>query len=186
MDVGATRDSVNTSIRAPRYPLPLCHAIEYSTGSACGSYLGGSMTSQPYPVPTSAAVTAIMKANRKVGNKPETQLRSALHRLGYRFRKNLAIEAGNVRVSPDVVFTRHRLAIFVDGCFWHRCPIHGTRPKVNTSYWEPKLARNVARDRRVSTALEDEGWIVLRIWEHESLDDAVRMVGVALSRATRD
>jgi len=141
------------------------------------------MPSQPYPVPTSEAVTAVMKANRKSGNKPETQLRSALHRLGYRFRKNLAVAAGDVQVKPDIVFTRHRLAVFVDGCFWHCCTVHGTRPKVNTSYWAPKLERNVARDRRVTTALEVEGWIAIRIWEHEPVDEAVRMVSAALGRA---
>jgi DNA mismatch endonuclease, patch repair protein len=142
-----------------------------------------SMSPPPYPTPTSTAVTAVMRANRKVGSKPETQLRSALHQLGYRFRKNLEIQAGDVRVRPDIVFTRQRLAVFVDGCFWHRCPTHGTRPRVNTSYWGPKLERNVSRDRRVTAALENEGWFVLRIWEHEPLDEAVRLVNAALARA---
>jgi DNA mismatch endonuclease, patch repair protein len=124
-----------------------------------------------------------MKGNRKVGSKPETQLRSRLHRLGYRFRKNFPIHAGDLRVKPDVVFTKKRLAVFVDGCFWHRCPIHGTEPSVNTSYWEPKLTRNVARDRRVDDALSKAGWRVIRIWEHEPVDDAVRVVATALAAA---
>lgn len=142
------------------------------------------MPTLPYPVPSSLAVTAVMKGNRKVGSKPETQLRSMLHRLGYRFRKNFSIHAGDLRVKPDVVFTTKRLAIFVDGCFWHRCPIHGTEPSVNTSYWQPKLTRNVARDRRVDEALSSAGWLVIRIWEHEPVDEAVRAVANALAAET--
>lgn len=139
------------------------------------------MPSAPYPVPSSAAVTAVMKGNRKVGSKPETQLRSALHRLGYRFRKNFSIHAGELRVKPDIVFPKKRLAVFVDGCFWHRCPIHGTEPSVNTAYWEPKLNRNVARDRRVDLALEAAGWRVVRVWEHQPLDEASRVVAETLA-----
>lgn len=139
------------------------------------------MPSLPYPVPSSNTVTAVMKGNRKIGSKPETSIRSALHQLGYRFRKNFAIQAGDLRVKPDVVFTKRRLAVFVDGCFWHRCPIHGTEPSVNTSYWEPKLARNVARDRRVDETLSKAGWQVIRIWEHEPVEAAVRSIESALA-----
>ena len=142
------------------------------------------MPSLPYPVPSSQAVTAVMKGNRKIGSKPETQLRSRLHQLGYRFRKNFPIRAGELRVKPDVVFTKKRLAVFVDGCFWHRCPIHGTEPVVNTSYWEPKLMRNVVRDRRVDEALSSAGWQVIRIWEHESVEEAARVVANALAAET--
>ena len=141
------------------------------------------MAPLPYPTPTSPAVTAVMKGNRKTGSKPEVMLRWALHRLGCRFRKNLEIRAGEVRVKPDIVFTRQRLAVFVDGCFWHRCPLHGTSPKVNTSYWAPKLERNVARDRLVDAALEESGWLVVRVWEHEPLDEAAEAVSMALAVA---
>lgn len=143
------------------------------------------MPSLPYPVPSSRAVTAVMKGNRKVGSKPETQLRSTLHRLGYRFRKNFSIHAGELRVKPDVVFTKRRLAVFVDGCFWHRCPIHGTEPSVNTAYWESKLTGNVARDRRVDEALLNAGWRVIRIWEHELVEEAARVIANALAAGTR-
>jgi DNA mismatch endonuclease (patch repair protein) len=122
-----------------------------------------------------------MKGNRKVGSKPETQLRSALHRLGYRFRKNFSIDAGALRVKPDIVFPKKRLAVFVDGCFWHRCPIHGTQPSVNTEYWEPKLNKNVARDRRVDLKLTAAGWRVVRIWEHQPVDEASRVVAETLA-----
>ena len=141
------------------------------------------MPSLPYPVPTSESVTAVMKGNRKVGSKPEAQLRSALHRRGHRFRKNFAINSGGLRVKPDIVFTKRRLAVFVDGCFWHRCPLHGTDPQVNRGYWGPKLERNVARDHRVNLALRSEGWTVLRIWEHETIAEAAARVESTLSQS---
>ena len=121
-----------------------------------------------------------MRGNRKVGSKPETQLRSVLHRLGYRFRKNFSIRAGELRVKPDVVFTKKRLAVFVDGCFWHRCPIHGTDPRVNQGYWGPKLSSNVARDQRVNAALSSTGWTVIRIWEHEPAEEAAERIETLL------
>jgi DNA mismatch endonuclease (patch repair protein) len=83
-------------------------------------------------------------------------------------------------VRPDVVFTRQRVAIFVDGCFWHSCPDHGNIPHRNREYWEPKLERNRARDRQVDLALAKSGWRVLRIWEHEPTQDAARKVARAL------
>ena len=68
---------------------------------------------------------------------------------------------------PDIVFPRQKLVVFVDGCFWHGCPLHYVRPKSNTSYWSPKIEANAARDRRQEAVLEGEGWHVLRLWEHE-------------------
>jgi len=95
-------------------------------------------------------------------------LRSELHRRGLRFRKDLPLRVPGRVVRPDVAFTRAGLAVFVDGCFWHACPIHGNQPRVNSAYWRPKLARNVTRDRTVNSALTAAGWGVLRAWEHES------------------
>lgn len=138
----------------------------------------------PYPVPTSAAVSAVMRANRKRDTGPELALRSALHRRGLRFRVNLSLRCGAVRVVPDIVFTRRKVAVFVDGCWWHRCPAHGTTPKANTAYWLPKLDRNVQRDRRVDAALAAGGWTILRIWEHEVVADAdavAATIGLAAS-----
>ena len=112
----------------------------------------------PYPEPTSAAATKIGKANKRTGTKCEVALRSALHRMGLRFRKDLLLRVGGLRVHPDVVFTRARVAVFVDGCFWHGCPTHATKPKSNQGYWGPKLAANEARDRRVNAALGAAGW----------------------------
>lgn len=134
-----------------------------------------------YPAPLNEGRSRNMQANRRTNTKPEIALRSALHRLGYRYRKDLLLRLpGNMRVRPDIVFTAARVSVFVDGCFWHACPQHGRTPGTNAWYWSPKLARNADRDQRVNTALTDAGWHVIRIWEHEALDDAVGTVTAAL------
>jgi DNA mismatch endonuclease (patch repair protein) len=79
-------------------------------------------------------------------------------------------------VRPDVVFTRARVAVFCDGCFWHGCPEHGTSPRTNADYWGPKLAGNGQRDQRNDVALRASGWEVIRVWEHEDADEAARRV----------
>jgi DNA mismatch endonuclease (patch repair protein) len=121
-----------------------------------------------------------MLANRRRDSAQELALRSALHRRGLRFRVDLPIRAGGLTTRPDIVFTRARVAIYCDGCFWHRCPIHGSEPAANSEYWRPKLAANVERDRRANRALEQAGWRVLRIWEHVPSEDAVELVLEAL------
>lgn len=126
----------------------------------------------PYPEPGSAAATAIGRANRRVDTKPELALRSALHRRGLRFRKDHRLEAGGVKVRVDIAFTRRRVVVFVDGCFWHGCPQHQNVPKRNAAYWGPKLAANQARDDRVNGALRTDGWTVIRVWEHEDPEQA--------------
>lgn len=123
--------------------------------------------------PPSPGRQANMRAIHRRGTKPEQQLASALHSLGFRFRRDYPIIIDGVRVRPDIVFTRKKVAIFVDGCFWHCCPEHGHIPKVNQSYWAPKLARNCERDERDSFLLEDAGWTVLRVWEHQVLPEAL-------------
>ena len=122
-----------------------------------------------------------MRANRRTDTKPELALRRALHRQGYRYRKDYRLDLTGARVRPDIAFTARRVAVFVDGCFWHCCPQHGTQPASNTWYWAPKLARNVERDRAADAALAAAGWRVVRVWEHESLDGAVAAVVSALS-----
>jgi DNA mismatch endonuclease (patch repair protein) len=125
-----------------------------------------------------------MRANRRTNTKPELALRSALHRQGYRFRKDHRLTLGNgSRVRPDIAFTARRVAVFVDGCFWHACPEHGRKPSVNQWYWSPKLARNVERDRAADAALAAAGWQVVRLWEHVPLADAVAAVVAALGSA---
>jgi DNA mismatch endonuclease, patch repair protein len=124
------------------------------------------------PTPVSPASSSIMRGNRGIDTRPERRVRSLLHADGLRFRKNYQLVVAGLRVKPDIVFTRHRLAVFVDGCFWHNCPEHGTSPRANSWYWALKLARNKARDERVNEALRDAGWMVLRIWEHQDSRDA--------------
>jgi DNA mismatch endonuclease, patch repair protein len=134
------------------------------------------MEALPYPQPSSAAVTKRMRRNPRRDTKPEVAVRSALHARGLRFRKDLPLRLPDRVVRPDVVFTRARVALFVDGCFWHRCPLHGNMPRANSKYWEPKLSRNVARDRQVDRALGEAGWQVVRTWEHEAPEEAAERV----------
>lgn len=138
-----------------------------------------------YPHPTSDAVSAVMRGNRKVGSQPEVRLRSALHALGLRFRKNHPVRLPGRVIRPDVVFTRARVAVFVDGCFWHRCPSHGNSPKANTAYWGPKLDRNVERDQEVDALLVEHGWTTLRVWEHEDALVSAQLVAVVVRDRTR-
>jgi DNA mismatch endonuclease (patch repair protein) len=146
--------------------------------------LGGGV-SVPYPEPVDAAATNVGRGNRKRDTKPEVRLRSALHRRGLRFRKDHPLRLGTVRVRPDIVFTRGKVAVFVDGCFWHSCPDHGRRPGRNLDYWIPKLDNNVARDRRVDAALDAEGWDVVRIWEHEDVETSAARIAAVLDRRRR-
>jgi DNA mismatch endonuclease (patch repair protein) len=120
-----------------------------------------------------------MKGNRGADTSPEVALRSELHRRGLRFRKNRQAVPG-IRCRPDIVFPGPRLAVFVDGCYWHRCPQHGTAPTTNAGYWQEKLDRNVARDRRNDRDLQAAGWAVLRVWEHEPVRIAADRVAATL------
>jgi DNA mismatch endonuclease (patch repair protein) len=130
-----------------------------------------------YPHPSSPGRSANMRANRRTDTKPELALRRALHKRGYRFRKDYRLDLdGGRRVRPDIAFTARRVAVFVDGCFWHACPEHGSKPRANDWYWTPKLARNVERDRVADQTLASAGWHVVRIWEHESLEQALAAV----------
>ncbi|MFF4124210.1 very short patch repair endonuclease [Microbispora rosea] len=135
-----------------------------------------------YPAPLNEGRSRNMRANRRADTKPEVALRSALHRLGYRYRKDLRIDLGDgVKVRPDIVFTARKVAVFVDGCFWHVCPEHGRQPTVNEWYWTPKLRRNMERDQRANAALAEAGWQVIRLWEHEPLPSAIEAVVAALN-----
>lgn len=120
-----------------------------------------------------------MSSNRGRDTGPELRLRSALHRAGFRYRVN-AKPAYGPRVKVDILFTRARVAVFVDGCFWHGCQKHRTIPKTNAAFWRMKIVGNCVRDEQVSEALIAAGWAVLRIWEHEPLDQAVSKVVAAL------
>lgn len=105
---------------------------------------------------------------------PELKLRKALWSLGLRYRvKN------NLPGKPDIVFPSIRLAVFVDGCFWHGCPEHFQIPDANKKFWQDKIERNIHRDKQVEIQLKNEGWTIIRIWEHDirkSLDKCVRSI----------
>jgi DNA mismatch endonuclease (patch repair protein) len=122
-----------------------------------------------------------MLGNRSRDTGPELRLRKELHRRGRRFRVHFAPVRG-LRCRPDIVFSRNRLAVFVDGCFWHRCPEHATSPTRNAAYWDAKFRLNVERDRRHDQALAEAGWTVLRIWEHDATDAAADRVEQHLER----
>jgi DNA mismatch endonuclease (patch repair protein) len=123
-----------------------------------------------------------MKANRKAGTRPERELRSDIHRLGLRFRVNRRPEAA-IKVVADIVFPSTKVAVFVDGCYWHGCEDHGTRPRTNAEYWTAKIERNRARDLFQGELLSRAGWTVVRVWEHEaSAEGAKRIARTVMSR----
>lgn len=124
-----------------------------------------------------------MRSNRRSGTRPERLLRSAIHARGLRFRKDHRIDLPHLCVRADVVFPRARVAVFVDGCFWHRCPDHASYPRRNAAFWAGKLSRNVERDRRVDLALVEAGWTAVRCWEHEPPRAAADRVVAALAEA---
>lgn len=115
---------------------------------------------------TDAATSARLSKQRRRDTKPELALRRLLHAAGLRYRVDRAPLPG-LRRRADVVFTRAHVAVYVDGCFWHSCPVHATHPRNNAQWWADKLAANVARDRDTDRRLEEAGWTVVRIWEHE-------------------
>jgi DNA mismatch endonuclease, patch repair protein len=121
-----------------------------------------------------------MSRQRRRDTAPEIALRRQLHARGLRYRVAWPIP-GLSRRTVDIAFTRARLAVFVDGCFWHSCPEHATYPSANGAWWAAKLAANQQRDRTTTEHLEASGWTVVRIWEHEDpyqvasrLEDLVR------------
>lgn len=136
---------------------------------------------------SSPAVRAVMLGNRSRDTRPELAVRRLLHASGLRYRVAFRPVSG-LRRTADIVFTRQRIAVFIDGCYWHACPLHGTSAKSNPEYWSTKLARNVARDGDTNAKLTAAGWTVLRFWEHEdpaevasTIEEAVRAHRRALS-----
>ena len=115
------------------------------------------------PDPLDATVSRQMRLMPRTGTKPELALRSALHSRGLRFR----IGRTDLPGKPDLSFSRARLAVFLDGCFWHACELHGTLPKNNREWWRAKLAANVERDRRKDGELRAMGWLPVHFWEHD-------------------
>jgi DNA mismatch endonuclease, patch repair protein len=138
-----------------------------------------------YPFTADPGRAANMRSNRRADTRPEMALRAALHAMGYRYRKDFRLDLPLRRVRPDIAFTSRKVAVFVDGCFWHACPDHGSKPKSNDWYWSPKLAKNVERDRAADEALAQAGWTVVRLWEHVPLGEAIDAVVAAVGGPRR-
>lgn len=128
---------------------------------------------------TDPATSARLSKQRRRDTAPELALRKELHRRGVRFFVDKAPMPG-LRRRADLLFPRRRVAVYVDGCFWHSCPQHATHPKNNAQWWAEKLAANVARDRDTDERLETDGWSVVRVWEHEPAGSAADKVQTAL------
>jgi DNA (cytosine-5)-methyltransferase 1 len=137
------------------------------------------------PPAKDAAASAVGQANSRRDNRAELLLRRALWSQGLRYRVDEAIRPDEGRpIRPDVVFQGAKVAVFLDGCFWHGCPEHGTRPQHNASYWREKIRRNVERDMRDRARLKRAGWLVIRIWEHDDPTSAADRVAAAVTAKT--
>ncbi|MGO1738111.1 MAG: very short patch repair endonuclease [Actinomycetaceae bacterium] len=135
-----------------------------------------------HPGSSSTSVSARMSRAARRDTAPELALRRLLHAAGLRYRVTYPVP-GNRRRSIDIAFTRAKVAVFVDGCFWHGCPAHGTKPRANSDWWRIKLATNQARDADTNVLLRDAGWHVVRIWEHTDPTEAAEAVLATLADA---
>lgn len=120
-----------------------------------------------------------MQGNRSRDTAPELAVRKLVHRMGLRYRVN-ARPLPTLRRTADLVFTRRRVAVFIDGCFWHGCPEHHRAPSANSDYWTAKVARNRARDAATDETLAAAGWTVLRFWAHQPPGEVASVVGAVV------
>ena len=127
-------------------------------------------------------VRARMRSQARASTAPEMNVRRALFARGLRYRVGLKVP-GSARRTIDIAFPRNRVAVFVDGCFWHKCPLHSVPVKNNATWWIAKLDANVARDRATTQLLEAQGWRVIRAWEHEDPANVVDTVVRALEES---
>lgn len=133
------------------------------------------------PPPSSEAARNRMKAARQRNTAAELALRSELHKRGLRYRVDVR-PLEELHRRADIVFRKAEVAVFVDGCFWHGCPVHGTWPKANAEFWRKKIEGNRERDSETNQYLKAAGWIVVRIWEHENPVEASKMIAKILQR----
>lgn len=126
------------------------------------------------PRPLDGVTSRRMSQQRRSGTAPEIALRQCLWGMGLRYRIDHRVLGDRRRI--DIAFTRARVAVFVDGCFWHSCPEHATSPSNNAAWWAEKLAANVRRDRNTDTQLAECGWTVVRVWEHELAEEAAQRI----------
>ena len=129
----------------------------------------------PRPPASSDIVRQRMRSTPQRDTPAEMRVRKLLHGMGLRYRVN-AKPLAHSRRRADVVFRRAKVAVFVDGCFWHGCPEHGTWPRANREFWSVKILANKARDSDTNTQLQSEGWLVIRVWEHEDPAKAARRI----------
>lgn len=132
------------------------------------------------PEASSENVRRTMRANKRKDTSIELAIRRRLHASGLRYRVDHPADASDRRRRADIVFTRARIAVFIDGCFWHGCPKHYVEPKANSEYWRPKIARNTERDRDSTRRLQEAGWEVMRFWEHEDPDLVAAEISIAV------
>lgn len=132
---------------------------------------------------SSEAVRASMQSNRRRDTKPELLVRRLVHASGLRYRVDYPPLPTHRRLRADLVFTRAKVAVFIDGCFWHGCPDHHTRARTNAAFWAAKVQENRERDERTNATLRDAGWTVLRFWEHEPPELAAREVQQSVGAA---
>jgi len=127
------------------------------------------------PKPSSDAAHNRMKAVRRQGTKAELALRAALDALGVKYAVN-GQPLPTLQRKADILFRSEKVAVFVDGCFWHGCPIHGTQAKANAEFWREKIERNKQRDADTNWRLQEAGWVVVRVWAHEEPETTARKV----------
>ena len=132
---------------------------------------------------SSPAVRAVMRGNKGRDTRPELAVRSAVHALGLRYRVGIN-PLPRVRRTADLVFPRARVAVFVDGCFWHGCPEHHRPARRNAEFWATKIEGNIARDADTDARLRAAGWTVIRIWEHEPPAIAANKINAAVQRTS--
>jgi DNA mismatch endonuclease (patch repair protein) len=121
-----------------------------------------------------------MQGNRRRDTAPEMRVRRLLHAQGLRYRVDMPLPFDRRR-RADIVFPRQQLAVFIDGCFWHGCPVHYVEPRANQHYWQDKVRLNIARDRDTDDRMQELGWRVLRFWEHQASADVVESIKASLS-----
>ncbi|HVB42810.1 MAG TPA: very short patch repair endonuclease [Streptosporangiaceae bacterium] len=135
---------------------------------------------------SSPAVRAVMRGNKGRDTRPELAVRSAVHALGLRYRVGMSPMPG-IRRTADLVFPRAKVAVFVDGCFWHGCPEHHRPAKRNVEFWQTKIEGNIARDADTDDRLRQAGWRVIRVWEHEEPAEAAAAIkAIVREAASRD
>lgn len=161
-----------------------CHASFTMTGSTSGgrprSPRRVARNTTATSIASSPRVRALMQAQRTRDTAPELALRRLLHARGMRYRVDRVVLAGT-RARADIVFVAPRVAVFVDGCYWHGCPTHGRLPASNSEWWRQKIERNRSRDQRANASLQAAGWEVVRVWEHEDPAEAADRIQAAVA-----